>query len=395
MIDRREILDVSRSLGLLPRVVEKDYVLGWILAGIYRQTALSESWIFKGGTCLKKCYFDTFRYSEDLDFTLTDPSQVDPYFLEDVFRDIGNWIYERAGIEIPERLQEFDVFENPRGSVSCQGKLSYRGPIAPRSGGLPRIKLDLTLDELVVLQPTKRVIVHDYSDAPAEKISALCYPYQEVFAEKVRALCDRARPRDLYDVIHLYRNVASRPQSAALLEVLEQKCKHRGLAVPTLGDLNTHRVDLRGSWQPMLGHQLQALPPVDTFWEALREFFAWLQTGVAPAEPARYQMAAGETPLRERTLRLPVSRRAQSCLDSIRFAAANRLCVDVKYQGTLRRVEPYALRRTPDGEIVLDATSASDGEHQRYWIDRLQGTRVSGQSFIPRFAVEVGPDPRP
>ena len=73
MIDRREILDTAGTLGLLPQVVEKDYVLGWVLAGIYRQTALAESWIFKGGTCLKKCYFETYRFSEDLDFTLTDP----------------------------------------------------------------------------------------------------------------------------------------------------------------------------------------------------------------------------------------------------------------------------------------------------------------------------------
>ena len=75
MIDRREILDMAGTLGLLPHVVEKDYVLGWVLAGIYRQTALAERWIFKGGTCLKKCYFETYRFSEDLDFTLTDPSQ--------------------------------------------------------------------------------------------------------------------------------------------------------------------------------------------------------------------------------------------------------------------------------------------------------------------------------
>ncbi len=67
MISRREILDTAHALGLLPQVVEKDYVLGWILAGIYQHAALKETWIFKGGTCLKKCYFETFRFSEDLD----------------------------------------------------------------------------------------------------------------------------------------------------------------------------------------------------------------------------------------------------------------------------------------------------------------------------------------
>ena len=152
VIDRREILDLAGTFGLRPQIVEKDYVLGWVLAGIHHQPALAESWIFKGGTCLKKCYFETYRFSEDLDFTLTDPSHVDGDFLAGVFREVGVWIYERTGIEVPGELQKFEVFENPRGTVSCQGKLSYRGPISPRGGGLPRIKLDLTPDEPLILR---------------------------------------------------------------------------------------------------------------------------------------------------------------------------------------------------------------------------------------------------
>ena len=52
MIGRREILDAASTLGLRPQVVEKDYVIGWVLAGIYHRSALFKSWIFKGGTCL-------------------------------------------------------------------------------------------------------------------------------------------------------------------------------------------------------------------------------------------------------------------------------------------------------------------------------------------------------
>ena len=173
--------------------------------------------------------------------------------------------------------------------------------------------------------------------------------------------------------------------------VLQQKCAHRGLPVPNLGELEAHRGDLEGSWQPMLGHQLQTLPSVESFWGVLPEFFAWLQTGVAPAMPATYRMAAGEAVLRDRTLRLPVSGRAQSYLEIIRFAAANRLCVDLEYRGTSRRIEPYSLRRTRDGNIVLHATRASDGEHRSYRIDRIKGARTTGQSFVPRFAVELSP----
>ncbi len=240
MMDRREIRDSASILGLRPQVVEKDYVLGWVLAGIYQHAALSGTWIFKGGTCLKKCYFETYRFSEDLDFTVTDPSQIDQEFLGTVFREIGQWIYERTGIEIPQELQDFELFANPRGPVSCQGKLSYRGPIAPHSGGLAHIKLDLTPDELLVLPPVERVIFHDYTDAPAEGIRVRCYSYEEAFAEKARALGDRARPRDLNDVINLYRNAEARPHSAVMHDVLRQKCVHRGLTVPTLAQSEKH-----------------------------------------------------------------------------------------------------------------------------------------------------------
>lgn len=47
MIDKREIPEAATSFSLLPNVVEKDYVLGWILAGIDAHNELPESWVFK------------------------------------------------------------------------------------------------------------------------------------------------------------------------------------------------------------------------------------------------------------------------------------------------------------------------------------------------------------
>ena len=128
MIDKREILDVAERMSLQPHIVEKDYVLGWILAGIYAHDEIKDSWVFKGGTCLKKCFFETYRFSEDLDFTLTDEAHLDATFLKRVFGDIGQWIYDQTGIEVPADGQDFDIYSNPRGSISCEGKLSYRGP---------------------------------------------------------------------------------------------------------------------------------------------------------------------------------------------------------------------------------------------------------------------------
>jgi hypothetical protein len=60
---------------------------------------------------------------------------------------------------------------------------------------------------------------------------------------------------------------------------------------------------------------------------------------VAPVVPASYAVGAGETVLREQTFRLPISGAAQSFIEIIRFAAASRLCVELDYQGSTRRIE--------------------------------------------------------
>ena len=97
------------------------------------------------------------------------------------------------------------------------------------------------------------------------------YAYEEAFEEKLRALGERTRPRDLYDVVNLYRHGDSRPPSSVLRDVLEQKCAYKGIALPTVAALEPHRADLEAMWDTMLGHQLPVLPPVADFWAALPE----------------------------------------------------------------------------------------------------------------------------
>lgn len=391
MINKREIVDAATALDLNPHVVEKDYLLGWLLWGISGHEALAKSWIFKGGTCLKKCFFETYRFSEDLDFTLSDESHIDAGFLNATFAEIGERIYAETGIELPRDYQNFDIYTNPRGKKSCQGKIGYQGPISPRGKSMPRIKLDLTADECLVLAPIQSSVFHPYSDVPDGGINVQSYAYEEAFGEKVRALAERTRPRDLYDVINLFRNDSARPAASVLLDVIRQKCDFKGIGLPDLAKLEPYKADLEGGWATMLAHQLPALPPVETFWEELPTFFAWLEGGAAPVILAAYVRAAGEEVIRERTLRLPVSGTAQSHLEIIRFAASNRLCVDLLYQGSSRRIEPYSLRRTRDGNIILHAHNIRKGEHRSYRVDRIQGAQATNETFVPRFAIELTP----
>ena len=51
--------------------MELDYALGWALRGIAGLPYLAGVWSSMGGTCLRKCYFPDYRFSEDLDFTAT------------------------------------------------------------------------------------------------------------------------------------------------------------------------------------------------------------------------------------------------------------------------------------------------------------------------------------
>ena len=392
MIDKREVLAIARKTSLTPHVVEKDYVLGWMLAGIFGHEDLEESWIFKGGTCLKKCFFETYRFSEDLDFTLLKPTHLDADFLTGAFSEIGQWIHDQSGIEIPTGKQEFKFYRNPRGQISCQGKISYKGPVSP-THALPRIKLDLTADERVVLPPVRARIFHPYSDAPEEGIEVLTYDYTEAFAEKFRALAERTRPRDLYDVVHLYRNAEARPEPQHFMEVLRAKCEFKGISVPRMADLEPHRAELEAGWIHMLEHQLPALLPVTTFWDALPEVFNWI--GGTVVQPlAAMPVDTDSTLIPKRVVDLPAGSAGQGTVEMIRFAAANRLLVEIEYrdkQGNLSTpaIEPYSLRRSRAGDMLLMAVRADSGEPSSYLVDSILGAKATQTSFMPRHPIEL------
>jgi len=60
-----------------------------------------------------------------------------------------------------------------------------------------------------------------------------CYAYEEAFGEKVRALGERTRPRDLYDVVNLYRHGDTRPSAAVLRVTSRHKSAKESRHIPT------------------------------------------------------------------------------------------------------------------------------------------------------------------
>jgi predicted nucleotidyltransferase component of viral defense system len=82
-----------------------------------------------------------------------------------------------------------------------------------------------------------RTAAHAYSDMPADGMPARCYAFEELFGEKIRALRERARPRDLYDVINLFRNGEFRAAAGVIRDVVRQKCAFKRVSFPTLESL--------------------------------------------------------------------------------------------------------------------------------------------------------------
>jgi len=363
-----------------------------VLAGILNHNEIGADWIFKGGTCLKKCYFETYRFSEDLDFTLTESSRFNQDFLIQCFEDISEWIYDASGIEIPKNLIRFDVYKNNRGGMSAQGRIGYSGPLQPR-GDLPRIKLDLTFDEILVLDPAIREVHHPYSDCPDDGIQSKCYCFEEVFAEKTRALAERERPRDLYDVVHLYRHDELTSNQSIILSTLAKKCEFKEMSVPTMDTFRNRpeRGELETEWKNMLAHQLPALPSFEQFWAELPEVMEWLHGVIEKTE--KETIAFGREAIDE-TWHPPSMAQAwhtEIPLEKIRFAAANRLCVKLYYNNEYRLIEPYSLRKTRAGYILLCSLRHDSGENRNYRIDRIQGAEVTNETFVPKYAIELTP----
>jgi len=79
-------------------------------------------------------------------------------------------------------------------------------------------------------------------------------------------------------------------------------------------------------------------------------------------------------------------------IETIRYAGANRLKVEIDYRAERGRqgprvVEPYSLRRTLDGNLILFVVN-DRGVLRSYRVDRIAGVRPTDEPFSPSFRVE-------
>ena len=275
MIRDAEIRRVAGAAGVEPRIVELDYALGWALGGIAGNEYLSGRLVFKGGTCLRKCYSPDYRFSEDLDFTATE------WFgwkeLQEAVAQAFSTAADLSGIDFSAQEPRVRIIEEGYGRETLRLTHYWRGPHTT-AGSPPGIRLDLTRDEVVAFEPALRSVVHPFSDF--ENLAPLrirCYALEEVMAEKVRAVLGQrifAVSRDLYDIFSLLDQV----DEGRVLGVLPKKLDVRGLGPEEIGAgrLIDRREEFRADWERNLVH---LLPPggekgFDEVWDPVSEFIA-------------------------------------------------------------------------------------------------------------------------
>lgn len=278
MIPQRNLSLLSNRLArgggrrIPEAVLERDYCLSWFLVGLSR-SPLRDRLLFKGGTALKKCYFADYRFSEDLDFTLTQPVEFEPIRRE--LPETFEAAHRASGVVLRYAREDRRPHAN-----SYTFYLEYEGPL-PGGGAGKEVKVDITIREEVAFPIEERPVLRgyeEYEDLP-EDARVRVYSLAEIGTEKVVALLDRARnePRDLYDLWHLTEN--GHVVLGQVREALGRKLAARGVDLRSFqGVLREKEPRYRRLWETRLSAQVATLPDFDQVFRAVRR--ALRPTGV-------------------------------------------------------------------------------------------------------------------
>lgn len=180
MITQREIREKAREYNVPASTIERDYAQNWLIKSLF-----SLNMALKGGTGIRKVYFDKYRFSDDLDFTLLKDLPIDQ--LEGHIKDCIQKAREESGINFS---QDIGIQENDNGF----GIIVYF-QIMQRGENRTRIKIDITQpgNEKILLPLITKGIIHPYSDNLGAKVKV--YSLEEIMAEKIRSLFSKNKTK--------------------------------------------------------------------------------------------------------------------------------------------------------------------------------------------------------
>ena len=272
MISKNEINKLAVEQKVRNATIDKDWVLGHFIDAIFTIPKCRNSLIFKGGTCLKKCRFPDYRFSEDLDFTAISENFV---FDMKMLKKIVGLVAERT-----EMLLHVQSLENLQFNNQITGycaKIKFWGadhsknqqPTEPNRWQTS-IKIEIILYEKMIFTPEIANVIHNYSDNLTENAQNIpIYSINEVLSEKIRALIQRSytAPRDYFDIWYLSKHVENIDWKE-IVKGFSKKVEYKNLQFSGVEQLINENNDkiLKSAWKNSLEHQIEngKLPEYET-----------------------------------------------------------------------------------------------------------------------------------
>lgn len=263
MITTAELHRAAEAEGLRFDQVEKDYVILWVLQGLSHSASSAKGWVFKGGTCLRHCYYQGYRFSEDIDFTCR-PESGGLEATQEALRRVALWVQENSGIRM--------AVKKPRtipGDFQMEIPVEYnRG--GARTRGLPAVKVHLTFDEPLLTEAARCNVRPRYSDLSEFQIAA--YSKKEIVAEKMRALLQQQkkwpRPRDLYDLWYILCLAKKEFGVDELTDLFAKKCQVRQIN-PEIKEIASENLKEwnKDAWENQLQPLMRDVPDFGKVWK--------------------------------------------------------------------------------------------------------------------------------
>jgi predicted nucleotidyltransferase component of viral defense system len=379
MIDRNEINHMSAELGVHSSDVQRDYVFGWLLAGIYSQSSLATQLVLKGGNCLRKAYFPFGRFSVDLDFSAG--NQAVPDQLATELNRICEFVREHAGVAFDTSR----TFARPKRGADdniqvVEARVYFRDFYGKENSMVISVRLDVTEWDRLYLPVQTRRLIHAYSDYGLCQADIRCVKLEEQLASKMKCLLQRRHVADLFDlvfstVIHPDFEV----NRGEIISTFFRKTifgRSPGVAKGLFQDLPL--AIFQGPWDKYIVCPIKSridFGAVGTAFQRLvLDLFGDIPVSAPPAD------------IFPSVLRNPIMQAGHSLT-----------LLDVTYSGTRRRVEPYSLiykvRRDGVGKeyfYVYDRTGGSSGPGIKALVaSGVQHIENTDETFEPRFPVDI------
>ena len=281
---QKEIIQIAAEQQVPKSTIEKDWVLGHILNTFYGLPEMDNLFVFKGGTCLRKCWFADYRFSEDLDFTLLDNSfPVTPQWIKSILKNVENISGARFHLS---SLQPQQWKNMPQGYLL---EIKYWGPDhhpnqqpLPVNRWLTQIHIDINFTEPLYSHVIKRAIIHPFSDRELISFQPVCYSLAELLAEKIRALQQRNRPKDIFDVYALSQSLTV-DEIEKIPDLLRKKCEIKNLRCDEISlfvNQDKEKINQR-HWKRALQYQIPAakLPEFSSVYPHISEFVKRIMHG--------------------------------------------------------------------------------------------------------------------